>query len=129
MAGHRGAVWLFGEVLRVVYDEEPLAQYQVKYARESGRIAVLTEERIYPPRFPSPQPYLWTLDWTGTYDPGSPALSMHRVISSPAYADASLCMSTRRSQRTALLPGPHPAGEIAALRMSARVSAGDRSSG
>jgi len=62
LAGQRGAVWLFGEVLTVAYDEEPLAQYQVKYARESGRIAVLTKERIYPPRFPSPQPYLWTLD-------------------------------------------------------------------
>ncbi len=75
LAGQRGAVWLFGEVLTVAYDEEPLAQYQVKYARESGRIAILTQERIYPPRFPSPQPYLWTLD----------ELEWHAVMPLPPY--------------------------------------------
>ena len=67
MAGQRGAVWLFGEVLTVAYEEEPLAQYQVKYARESQRIAALTEERIYPPRFPSPQPICGdSMIWNGT---------------------------------------------------------------
>ncbi len=75
LAGQRGAVWLFGEVLTVAYDQEPLAQYQVKYARASGRIAALTEERIYPPRFPSLQPYLWTLD----------DLEWHAVMPLPPY--------------------------------------------
>jgi len=75
LAGERGAVWLFGEVLTVAYDEEPLAQYQVRYARESHRIAALTHERIYPPRYPSPQPYLWALD----------ELEWHTVIPLPPY--------------------------------------------
>jgi hypothetical protein len=75
LAGARGAVWLFGEVLTVAYDEEPLAQYQVKYARESRRIAAVTEERIYPPRYPSPQLYLWALD----------DLEWHAVLPLPPY--------------------------------------------
>jgi hypothetical protein len=58
-----------------VSDEEPRAQYHVKYARESRRIAALTEERIYPPRYPSPQPYLWKLD----------DLEWHAVMSLPPY--------------------------------------------
>ncbi len=75
LAGERGAVWLFGEVLTVAYEEEPLAQYQVRYARESRQIAALTEERVFPPRYPSPQPYLWTLD----------DLEWHAVMPLPPY--------------------------------------------
>lgn len=59
----------------MAYEEEPLAQYQVRYARESRRIAALTQERIYPPRYPSPQPYLWALD----------DLEWHAVMPLPAY--------------------------------------------
>ncbi len=77
LAGARGAVWLFGEVLTVAYEEEPLAQYQVKYAPESRRIAVVTETRIYPSRYPSPQPYLWKLD----------DLEWHAVMPLPPYAE------------------------------------------
>jgi hypothetical protein len=58
-----------------VSDEEPQAQYHVKDARESRRIAALTEERAYPPRFPSPQPYLWALD----------DLEWHAVMPLPPY--------------------------------------------
>jgi hypothetical protein len=76
LAGNRGAVWLFGEVLTVGYEEEPLAQYRVQYAPESRRIAAVSEARIYPPRYPSPQPYLWALD----------DLEWHAVMPLPPYA-------------------------------------------
>jgi hypothetical protein len=59
---NRGAAWLFGEVLTVAYEEEPLAQYQVKYALESLQIAAVSEARIYPLRFPLPHLCLWILN-------------------------------------------------------------------
>ena len=83
LAGQRGAVWLFGDVLTVAYDEDALAQYRVRFARGSRRIAALTVERIYPSRYPSPQPYLWALD----------ELEWHAVMPLPPY-------QARRTQGT-----------------------------
>ena len=56
LAGTRGAVWLFGEVLTVGYEEEPLAQYRVQYAPEA-------------------RPYLWAVD----------DLEWHAVMPLPPY--------------------------------------------
>jgi transposase InsO family protein len=58
LAGQRGAVWLSGEVLTVAYEEEALTQYAVAYASETRRIATLTDARLFPTRYPSPQPFL-----------------------------------------------------------------------
>ena len=62
-------------MLTVGYEEEPLAQYRVHYAPESRRIAAVDEARIFPPRYPSPQPYLWALD----------DLEWHAVLPLPPY--------------------------------------------
>lgn len=59
LAGRRGAIWLFGEVLTVAYDDNTLAQYRVRYASDTRRIRDLTEARLFENRFPSPQPFLW----------------------------------------------------------------------
>ena len=75
LAGQRGSVWLLGDVLTVAYDEEALAQYQVRYARGSHRIAALAVERLYPSRYPPAQPYLWALD----------DLEWHAVMPLPPY--------------------------------------------
>lgn len=89
LAGQRGAVWLFGEVLTVGYEEEPLAQYRVHYAPGSGRIAALSEARLFPPRHPSPQPYLWALD----------DLDWHAVLPLPPYRARRAPRGTERQAR------------------------------
>jgi hypothetical protein len=75
LAGRRGAIWLFGEVLTVAYDDDTLAQYQVHYEPETRRIAALSEARLFENRYPSPQPFLWELG----------DLEWHLVQRLPAY--------------------------------------------
>jgi hypothetical protein len=62
-------------VLTVAYDEDTLAQYQVRYDPESRRIAALSEARLFANRYPSPQPFLWELG----------DLEWHLVQRLPAY--------------------------------------------
>lgn len=62
LAKRRGAVWLFGDVLSVAFEDDTLAQYRVHYEPETRRIADLTDARLYETGHPSPQPFLWDLD-------------------------------------------------------------------
>jgi putative transposase len=61
LAGRRGSVWLFGEVLTVAFADDTLAQYRVSYEPDERRIKALTEPRLFETRHPSPQPFLWDL--------------------------------------------------------------------
>ncbi len=61
LAERTGAVWLFGEVLTVAFDDDTLAQYHVRYEPDERRIQALTEGRLFETRYPSPQPFLWEL--------------------------------------------------------------------
>jgi len=66
LAGQRGAIWLFGEVLTVAYTEDTLVQYHVTYGPDPRQMATLTQARFFAHRFSSPQPFLWdlgTLEW------------------------------------------------------------------
>ena len=92
LAGQRGAVWLFGEVLTVAYAEEPLAQYRVTYRPATRQLAAVTTERLYPPRFPVLQPYLWDLG----------DLEWHAVMRLPAYRSWSTPGSTAAQLRLLL---------------------------
>jgi hypothetical protein len=53
-------VWLSEETLTVQYDEEPLAYYTVTVNRR-GELTAVTEPRLLPSRYQSPQPWLWPL--------------------------------------------------------------------
>ncbi len=66
LAGERAAVWVAGETLTVEYATEALAQYQVAYEADALRIREVSEVRLFPTRFPAPQPFLpplEELDW------------------------------------------------------------------
>jgi hypothetical protein len=65
LAGRHGAAWLFGEVLSLTYEDELLVQYQVAYAPDGRHIQSLSQARLFPNRYPSPQGYLPGLegDW------------------------------------------------------------------
>ena len=65
LAGRHGAAWLFGEVLSLTYQDELLAQYQVAYAPDGRHIRAVSQPRLFPNRYPSPQAYLPGLerDW------------------------------------------------------------------
>jgi hypothetical protein len=75
LAGQRGAVWLFGEVLTVAYEDEQLAQYQVHYAPDERHIRALSGARLFENRYPSPQPFLWDLS----------DVEWHLVLPLPSY--------------------------------------------
>lgn len=53
-------VWLSDETLTVQYDEEPLAYHTVKVNRR-GELTAVTEPRLVPSQYKSPQPWLWPL--------------------------------------------------------------------
>jgi hypothetical protein len=59
LAKRQGAVWLFGEVLSVAFEDDTLAQYQVRYDPKTHEIARLTDARLFETGHPSPQPFLW----------------------------------------------------------------------
>lgn len=61
LAGQRGAVWLFGEVLTVAYGEESLAQYRVQYSPKGRQLAAVTDPHLFTSPHPSPQPPLWDM--------------------------------------------------------------------
>jgi putative transposase len=66
LAKRQGAVWLFGEVLSVTFEDATLAQYQVHYDSKTHGIAGLTDPRLFETGHASPQPYLWDVgdvDW------------------------------------------------------------------
>jgi hypothetical protein len=66
LAGARAAVWLDGETLTVEYATEALAQCRVAYERDGRRLREVDEPRLFPTRYPSPQPFLPPLaevDW------------------------------------------------------------------
>ncbi len=65
LAGRRGAAWLFGEELSVTYQEELLAQYQVRLAPDGRHLQAVQAPKLFPNRYPSPQGYLPGLeaDW------------------------------------------------------------------
>jgi len=62
LAGARAAVWLDGETLTVEYATEALAQYRVAYESDGRRLRKVDEPRLFPTRYPSPQPFLPPLD-------------------------------------------------------------------
>jgi transposase InsO family protein len=61
LARRRGAVWLFGEVLSVAFEDDTLAQYRVHYEPQTRRIAALTDAHLFETGHASPQPFLWDL--------------------------------------------------------------------
>jgi len=61
LAGRKGSVWLFGEVLTVAFGDDTLAQYRVSYEPAERHIRALTDARLFETRHPSPQPFLWDL--------------------------------------------------------------------
>jgi len=61
LAGRTGAVWLFGEVLTVAFEDDTLAQYRVNYEPDERHIKALYDTRLFETRYPSPQPFLWDL--------------------------------------------------------------------
>lgn len=52
-------VWLTEERLVIVYSDEPLARYTVRYARDRRQLRTVREERLFVTPFQSPQPPLW----------------------------------------------------------------------
>jgi transposase len=65
LAGRRGAIWLFGELLTVAYEEDTLVQYQVHYDPETRRIRELTAGSSAP----------WTGIWSSACPRIGPAAS------------------------------------------------------
>jgi hypothetical protein len=65
LAGRHGAAWLFGDVLSLTYEDDLLAQYQVAYAPDGRHLRAVSQPRLFPNRYPSPQGYLPGLegDW------------------------------------------------------------------
>ena len=43
----------------IVYSDEPLAHYAVRYARDRHHLRAVREERLFVTPFQSPQPPLW----------------------------------------------------------------------
>lgn len=84
LAGRHGAAWLFGEVLSLTYEDELLAQYQVAYAPDGRHIHALSQARLFPNRYPSPQGYLPGLeaDWPLTLH--LPPLAPRRRVAAPS---------------------------------------------
>ncbi|MDQ3493913.1 MAG: helix-turn-helix domain-containing protein [Chloroflexota bacterium] len=62
LAGERAAVWLDGATLTVEYATEALAQYRVTYESDGRLLREVDEPRLFPTRYPSPQPFLPPLD-------------------------------------------------------------------
>jgi hypothetical protein len=62
LAGERAAVWLDGETLTVEYATEALAQYRVAYGSDGRGLREVDEPRLFPTRYPLPQPFLPPLD-------------------------------------------------------------------
>ena len=58
LAGERAAVWLDGETSTVEYATEALAQYRVAYGSDGRGLREVDEPRLFPTRYPSPQPFL-----------------------------------------------------------------------
>jgi hypothetical protein len=70
LAGREASVWLLRETLTIAFDKEPVAQYAVTYGaqspdtaatRQMTPFATVEEARVFPSRYPSPQPQLWDL--------------------------------------------------------------------
>lgn len=70
LAGREASVWLLRETLTIAFEELPVAQYTVTYGKENPDVArtlqttpfeMVEEARMFPSRFPSPQPPLWDL--------------------------------------------------------------------
>jgi len=61
LAGQRGAVWLFGEVLTVAYGDEQLAQYRVQYTSKGRQLAAVTNPQLFASGHPPLQPPLWDM--------------------------------------------------------------------
>ena len=55
-------MWLDGATLTVEYATEALAQYRVTYESDGRRLREVDEPRLFPARYPSPQPFLPPLD-------------------------------------------------------------------
>ncbi len=70
LAGKRAVVWLDGETLTVEYASEALAQYQVALEADGHRLRRVDEPRLFPTRYPSPQPFLPALDDTAWHPAG-----------------------------------------------------------
>jgi transposase len=62
LAGARAAVWVEEETLTIEYATEALAQYRVAYEPDGRRFRAVDEPRLFPTRYPSPQPFLPPLD-------------------------------------------------------------------
>ncbi len=62
LAGARAAVWADEETLTIEYATEALAQYRVAYEPDGRRFRADDEPRLFPTRYPSPQPFLPPLD-------------------------------------------------------------------
>lgn len=58
LAGERAAVWIDEESLTIEYGREALAQYRVAFAPDGRHLRRVDEPRLFPTRFPSPQPFL-----------------------------------------------------------------------
>jgi hypothetical protein len=64
LAGEPAAVWVDGETLTVAYASEALAQYRVAFEPDGRHLRRVDEPRLFPTRYPSPQPFLPALDDT-----------------------------------------------------------------
>jgi putative transposase len=53
------AVWLYGEHLTLVYQDEPLARYRVTYQPDQRRLQTVTPEQLFETPHCSPQLPLW----------------------------------------------------------------------
>lgn len=71
LAGAQAAVWLFDQTLTLEYATDTLAQYHVVTTADGRSLRAVTEPRLFPTRYPSPQPFLPPLD-TLTWDPAQP---------------------------------------------------------
>ena len=60
LGGEPMVVWLYGEHLTLVYQDEPLAQYRVVYQPDQRRLQMVTPEQLCETPHRSPQPPLWT---------------------------------------------------------------------
>jgi transposase len=58
LAGATVALWLAGDALTLEHESHTLAHYRVAYERNGHHLRAVTEPRLFPPLFPSPQPFL-----------------------------------------------------------------------
>lgn len=64
LAGAQAAAWVAGETLTIEYRTEALARYRVAFEMDGRGLRDVGEPRFFPHRYPSPQPFLPSLEET-----------------------------------------------------------------